>query len=81
MSRSLLHLKMKKITNKSTSDFIKDIKMQRAKELIKRGFPIGEVAYKVGFSDPNYFSRAFKKSEGMSPSSYIRKKRASLIEE
>ena len=80
ISRSLLHLRMKKITNGSASDFVKTFKMERAKQFIKKGLPIAEVAYKVGFSDPNYFSRAFRKYTGMSPSSFIKKERSLLME-
>jgi two-component system response regulator YesN len=35
--------------------------------------PVKEVAYEVGYQDPNYFSRIFKKFKGVSPSRYARK--------
>ncbi len=71
ISRSLLHLKMKKITNASTSDFILEIRMKQACELLKGGMIIREVADKVGYNDPSYFSKAFKKKFGISPGKFV----------
>lgn len=71
ISRSLLHLKMKKITNMNASDFIKQLRMNKAAELLKKGNSISEVAYQVGFNDPNYFSKVFKKEFKVSPSNYV----------
>ncbi len=70
MSRSLLHLKMKKITGLSALEYIKRKRMKKAKRLIKEGKNISEVAYQVGYSDPNYFSRAFKKEFNLTPTQY-----------
>lgn len=69
VSRTLLHNKLKKITNLSTTEFIKTIKLTEAKKLIlKNEFSISEIAYKVGFNDPAYFSRSFKKYFKVAPS-------------
>ncbi|MCG9973097.1 hybrid sensor histidine kinase/response regulator transcription factor [Christiangramia crocea] len=70
ISRSLLHIKMKKATGTSASDYLKKIRLKKAEELIKQGKTISEVAYNVGYSDPNYFSRVFKKEYKVSPSNY-----------
>ena len=70
ISRSLLHIKMKKATGTSASDYLKKIRLTRAEELIKQGKTISEVAYNVGYSDPNYFSRVFKKEYKVSPSNF-----------
>src|SRR5690606_7560574 len=67
ISRSLLHIKMKKINGLSALDYIKRVRMIKAVRLIREGKNISEVAYKVGYSDPNYFSRAFKKEFHVSP--------------
>tara|TARA_R110002049_G_scaffold301166_1_gene493053 strand:+ start:15715 stop:19731 length:4017 start_codon:yes stop_codon:yes gene_type:complete len=71
ISRSLLHIKMKKTMHTNASDFIKKVRMAKAVELMKQGMLISEVAYKVGYNDPNYFSRVFKKEFDISPSSYM----------
>lgn len=70
ISRSLLHLKMKKATGGSASEFLKKTRLQKATALIHEGKAVSEVAYKVGFNDPNYFSRVFKKEYKVSPTSY-----------
>lgn len=74
VSRSLLHTKLKKIVNLSTSEFVKAIRMKHAAELLSDGsLTVAEVAYKIGFSDPNYFSRTFKDYYGVNPSGYKQK--------
>lgn len=51
------------------------LKNEKAKELLDAtDLPIGEVATLLGFDDPLYFSRNFKKQNGMSPKEYKRKK-------
>ena len=70
ISRSLLHIKMKKITALSALEYIKRIRMKKAIRLLKSGKSISEVAYNVGYSDPNYFSRAFKKEFNLTPTQY-----------
>lgn len=71
ISRSLLHIKMKTFFNSAMSDYIKQRRMDKACELLKKGYNVSETAYRTGFSDPNYFSKVFRKSFGMSPSDYI----------
>lgn len=73
ISRSLLHIKMKKIMKTNASDYIRKVRMTYAIELMKQGKLISEVAYKVGYNDPNYFSRVFKKEYNVSPSDYSEK--------
>ena len=47
------------------------VRMENAKKLMERGeYSIKEICYMSGYSDPNYFSRLFKKFEGVSPSTY-----------
>lgn len=68
MSRMQLHRKIKALTNYSTSKYIRLIRLQKAKILISNeNFTISEVAYRVGFSDPKYFSRVFSEEYGISP--------------
>lgn len=71
VSRSLLHLKLKKLVNLSASEFIKTIRLNRAEILLqKTDLAVSEIAYKVGYSDPNYFSRTFKERYQVNPTDY-----------
>lgn len=70
ISRTLLHLKLKKLVNLNASDFIKTIRLQKAAKLLKEGLTVSEVAFQVGFKDPNYFSRSFKKKYDVTPSDF-----------
>ena len=72
MSRSNLHRKLKALTNQSTSEFIRSIRIYRAAELLKeQNVNISEVAYQVGFESVSYFSKSFKEQMGASPSDWI----------
>jgi YesN/AraC family two-component response regulator len=74
MEASTLYKKMVALTNMSPGDFIRDIRMKRAAQLLKQNeIPISEIAYMVGFENPNYFSKVFKKYYKISPSDYISK--------
>lgn len=53
------------------SDFINTVRIRMAKELLKQNnMSIKEIGYEVGYSDPNYFSKVFKKYEGYTPTVY-----------
>jgi signal transduction histidine kinase/AraC-like DNA-binding protein len=68
MSRTQLHRKIKALTGRSTSHFIRRIRLLKAKEILKEtDFNISQVAYEVGFKDPKYFSRSFTEEFGVSP--------------
>lgn len=71
MSRSQLYAQCKDTLDKTPAAFILEIRMKRAMQLIEtRQLRINEVAYKVGFTDPKYFAKVFKKRVGMSPTKY-----------
>ncbi len=73
ISRSLLHKKLTAIVDQSAGDFITAIKLKKSALLMHEGnFNISDVAYAVGFNDPKYFSRCFKKHFGKSPSEYVK---------
>ena len=62
-----------KETVKSFSTFLRDVRMEKAKEFIKNTDDrIYEIAYKTGYSDPKYFCKVFKKYTGVSAKSYAR---------
>lgn len=69
LSRSQLHKKLKALTGLSTTLYIRDIRLQKAKKLLKGSeMNVSEVAYAVGFKDPKYFSRLFIEQFGYPPS-------------
>jgi signal transduction histidine kinase/DNA-binding response OmpR family regulator len=62
LSQSQLHRKLKAIISISAIQFIRSVRMHRAMELLKNGAGnIAEVAYMVGYDDPGYFSKSFRK--------------------
>ncbi|MDJ1482734.1 two-component regulator propeller domain-containing protein [Cytophagaceae bacterium YF14B1] len=75
MSQMQLYRKLKSLTDLSARDFIRYIRIQRAAQLLKESqFTVSEVAYQVGFNDPGYFSRCFKKQFGKTPNEYASEK-------
>ncbi len=71
MSRSSLHLKLKALTNKSTTEFIRSIRLRTAAVFLKEtNQTISEIAYKTGFSSPTYFSKCFRRVFGKLPTDY-----------
>ena len=69
MSESQLYRKLKAITNKSTAIFIRSVRLEKAKELLQStNLTVSEIAYTTGFSNPNWFGKAFKEEFGKSPS-------------
>ena len=73
VSRTLLHKKLTALTNQSASDFINTLRLKKSRELITLGeYNISEVAYAVGYNDPKYFSRLFRRHFGISPTEYLK---------
>lgn len=70
VSRSLLHIKMKKLLNISTSEYIRKKRLRKACEMLANGYSVSETAYSTGFADPNYFSKSFKKEFNITPSEF-----------
>ncbi|TAJ12725.1 response regulator [Marinilabiliaceae bacterium JC017] len=71
MSRSNLHRKLKAMTGKSTTDFIRTIRLKEAATLLlSSDLQISEIAYQVGFNSSSYFIKSFKKEFSMSPGQY-----------
>lgn len=69
LSRSQLHRKLKALAGKSPSQVIKEMRLQRAKELLEKGAGnASEVAFMAGFNSLAYFSTCFKDAYGVSPS-------------
>ena len=71
LGRTVFYGKIKSIVGMAPFDFLRHIRMQRAEDLISRSqMNISEVAYAVGFTDPKYFTKCFKKETGMTPTEY-----------
>jgi len=69
LSNMQVNRKLKALTGKTPSLFIRSIRLQKGMELLQSTqLTISEIAYEAGFSDPNYFSRAFSEEFGLSPS-------------
>jgi signal transduction histidine kinase/ligand-binding sensor domain-containing protein/DNA-binding response OmpR family regulator len=68
MSRAQLHRKIKAVTNQSSSEFIRNFRLQRASELLKQDAGnIAEISYRVGFSSQAYFTKTFQELYGQTP--------------
>jgi len=68
MSKSTLYRKLKTATGLSANEFILNLRVKNAAKLLSdTQKTVSEIAYEVGFADPYYFSRAFKKIMDMSP--------------
>lgn len=71
MSQSSLYRKLKAISGQSPNSFIQNVRLKCAAEMLLQGKKnVSEVAYSVGFSDPYYFSKCFKRCFGVAPSKY-----------
>ncbi len=75
ISRAQLHRKMKEMTGISTSEFIRNLRLEQAARLIReKKINITQVAYSVGFNNQAHFSTVFKKHFGVTPTEYAENK-------
>ena len=71
MVRMSLYRKLQSITGHTPTDFIRSIRLKRAAQLLQGSqLPIVEIANRVGFSSPSYFSKCFREMFGMLPKQY-----------
>lgn len=71
ISRAQLHRKMKEITGVTTSDFIRNLRLEQGAKLLREGnVNVTQVTYAVGFNNQTHFSSIFKKHFGVSPTAY-----------
>jgi signal transduction histidine kinase/ligand-binding sensor domain-containing protein/DNA-binding response OmpR family regulator len=76
MSRVHLYKKLLALTGKSPLEFIRVIRLQQAAQLLEKSqLTVSEIAYKVGFNNPKYFTKYFKEEFKMLPSVYAAEKR------
>lgn len=72
LSRTHLNRKMKELTGDSPASYIRQIRLRKSTQLLKEGnLTISEIAFKVGFSSPSYFSQAFRDYYGVTPKEYL----------
>ena len=75
LSRTQLFRRLKPIIQQSPGNYIRTIKLQKAKELLETtDMLISEVAYKTGFDTASYFTKVFTRQYGIKPSLFCRKK-------
>ena len=81
MSSSTLYNKLRALTGQGIIEFINSIRLKEACNIIKRQpvIQIYDIAMKVGFNTPKYFSKCFKKEFGMSPKDYAQNHSSSSI--
>jgi AraC-like DNA-binding protein len=71
MSNSNFYRKIKALTDKSPNELVKEFRLNEAIRLMAQGeMNYSEISYHVGFNDPLYFSKCFKKAYGVPPSQY-----------
>ena len=73
-----LHRKLKELTNQSTRDLIRNVRLKQAASLLANQYHnITEVASLTGFTNIAYFSTAFKELYGVPPTSYMEEQQKS----
>ncbi|MCC8186859.1 MAG: helix-turn-helix domain-containing protein [Bacteroides sp.] len=74
LSRTVFYRKLKSVLGMTPTDFIREIRIKRAQQLIATGqYTFSQIAFMAGFNDPKYFSKCFKKQVGCTPSEYKEK--------
>ena len=73
MGRSNFHAKFKSLTNLPPVEFVRDMRLKRAKQYLDAGETnISTVAYTIGFNNAKYFSTCFREKYQITPSEYLK---------
>ena len=81
MSRSSLHRKIKALTDLSSLDFIRIIRLKHAAELLQEGeLRINEICDRVGFQSPSYFAKVFQKQFGVTPTEFAQQNKQRITD-
>ncbi|MFC3973637.1 hybrid sensor histidine kinase/response regulator transcription factor [Maribacter confluentis] len=73
MSSSKLYQKIKELTDLAPTEFIRTVRLKKSASLLKtKKYNVSEVTNLIGFNDPLYFSRCFKKQFGYPPSKLLK---------
>lgn len=71
LGRTIFFQKVKGITNYSPNEYLRIVRLKKAAELLNVSkMNVSEIAYEVGFNDPDYFSKCFKEQFGVTPRQY-----------
>jgi signal transduction histidine kinase/DNA-binding response OmpR family regulator/ligand-binding sensor domain-containing protein len=70
VSRTVFYNKVKGLTGMSPVEFVRQIKLKIAAQLLDKGYNVSEVSFKIGFNDVKYFSKQFKNLFGYPPSKH-----------
>ncbi|WP_324673852.1 response regulator [Hymenobacter sp. GOD-10R] len=82
MSQSVFYRRIKSITGQTVVEFIRDVRMKRAAQLLAHTqMRVSEVAFQVGIEDAKYFRKAFQKIFNVSPSEYAKQHRQAKAEQ
>lgn len=74
MSRSQLYRKVKNLLGEGVTSYVETVRLLKAERLlVETNEPIADIAYKVGYSTPEYFAKVFKARSRHSPSSFRKK--------
>lgn len=80
MSQSAFYRQIKAITGQSAVEFIRDVRMKRAAQLLATShLRVAEISHQVGFEDLKHFRKTFQSLYGMSPSDYARQHREAAV--
>ena len=72
MKHDQLYRKLKALTGLTVNQYIRSYRLNCAVALLKsQQFSVTEVLYRVGFSNPSYFTKCFKKEFGLLPSEFV----------
>lgn len=81
MSRMSLYRKLHDQTGQTPSEFIRGIRLKRAASLLSTSeITVKEVALRVGFTTPSYFSKCFREMFGMLPAQYQKTHESTPVE-
>ncbi|WP_077921006.1 ATP-binding protein [Spirosoma sp. 209] len=79
ISRMHLNRKLKVLTGFTPNELIRVVRLNRAAELLLTGASISEVADRVGFDTPAYFSKVFKEHHHLTPTDFVEKNRQEVV--
>lgn len=75
LSRSQLYRKLKALIGQGITDYIQQVRLEKSEQLLSESdLSIAEVAYKVGYTSPDYFSTVFKSKYNTTPTSFRKDK-------
>ncbi|MBB6462283.1 hybrid sensor histidine kinase/response regulator transcription factor [Flammeovirga kamogawensis] len=73
MGQTNLYRKIKSMTGMTANEFIRNVRLKRAGQLLKQGqYNVSDVMYMVGFTHRSYFSKSFKEVYGVTPKEYTK---------